>query len=87
MPNVGDILRANHWNVLPAQQPHQHIPINIANPIANVRLRIHRQPAGVHANRLPIERLGFIFVAREGVVEFQGPILQENWRAAMSLYL
>lgn len=52
----------------------------MADPIADVRLQIHRQPAGVHANRLPIERLGFIFVAREGVVEFQGPILQENWR-------
>ena len=52
----------------------------MADPIADVRLQIHRQPAGVHANRLPIERLEFIFVAREGVVEFQGPILQENWR-------
>ena len=59
----------------------------MADPIADVRLRIHRQPAGVHANRLPIERLEFIFVAREGVVEFQGPILQENRRSAMSLYL
>ena len=59
----------------------------MADPIADVRLRIHRQPAGVHANRLPIEGFQFIFVAREGVVELQGPILRENWRSAMSLYL
>ena len=41
----------------------------MADPIADVRLRIHRQPAGVHANRLPVKRRQFVFTASEGVME------------------
>ena len=67
--DVGDVADERHLEALVDQPPAQHVEVDRRAHVAHVRLRLHRQPAHVHARPALLQGDEVADVARGGVVE------------------
>ena len=67
--DVGDVADERHLEALVGQPAAQHVEVDRRAHVAHVRLRLHRQPAHVHARPALLQGDEVADVARGGVVE------------------